>query len=339
MQIEYAIDAGSENMRMCTRTRPDLYRASSLTAIRAGKDAPFAWGDRALEIYGREPENVRISRPVEGGLPVHPTLLALWVKHLMDNADKRGLHKRSVLMAVSSFTRPDMVSAVEKKLLETETDEVCLVPSDVVCALGAGLNALEAKGNLIVNLGAGQITASLISSGRVIRKGCLPFGMSKIDEGIQRVVREELGCAVGPHTARELKNELCAAAGGSDDVVSVKPAFDYRSSLPRNVEISSALLKSCVDEVVNPAIEMISRVVRFAPEELCADLTERGIVLAGGGALLFGFDLKMQAALELPVSVADDPSECAMRGLYSLMDKPDLCQFLALNDTEAERRK
>lgn len=339
MQIEYAIDAGSENMRMCTRTRPDLYRASSLTAIRAGKDAPFAWGDRALEIYGREPENVRISRPVEGGLPVHPTLLALWVKHLMDNADKRGLHRRGLLLAISPFTRPDMASALEKSLLETETDEVCLVPGDIVCALGAGLNALEAKGNLIVNLGAGQITASLIAGGRTVRKDCLPFGMSRIDEGILRVAREALGCAVGPHTARELKNELCAAAGVSDGVVSVKPAFDFRSSLPRNVEFSAALLKPCVDEVVNPAIEMISRVIRFAPEELCADLTERGIVLAGGGAHLFGLDLKMQSTLELPVTVAEDPEECVMRGLYSMMDKPDLCQFLAMNDTEAERRK
>lgn len=337
MQWDYAIDAGSENMRLCSPETPDLFRESSLTAQHVGRESPFAWGDRALGIYGREPEGVRITRAVRGGLPADPALFAKWVSRLTDAGDKRTLRKSAVLIALTPGTLPNAVEALEKKIAETDAVEADFVYSDLACALGAGLRPLDARGTLIADIGAEHITASLIAGGRAVRTETLPFGASMVDDEIMRGAREALGCAVGPHTARAIKTDLGAASGVSDSLTSARPAFDFLTSLPRTVEFPASLVRVAVDGVIRRVEEMLLRLVRFAPVELAADLTETGITLAGGGAGLFGLDLRLQKALDLPVHTADEPGECVIRGLQTILRNPPLYESFTFREAEAQR--
>ena len=332
MQWDYAIDAGSENMRLCSPDTLNLFRESSFTAQRGGRESPFAWGDRALGIYGREPEGIRVRRAVRGGLPADADLFSKWVSRLTDAGDRRALKKPSALIALTPGVLPNAIDAIQKKMEETDAVEADFVYSDIACALGAGLKPLDAHGTLIVDIGAEHVSASLIAGGRAVRTETLPIGASFVDGEIMRAARETLGCAIGPHTARAIKNDLGAASGVSDSLVSARPAFDFASSLPKTAEFPAALVREAVDGVIGRVAEMLLRIVRFAPVELAADLTETGITLAGGGANLFGLDLRLQKALGLPVRAADAPEECVIRGLQTMLRSPELYGVFAFRE-------
>lgn len=332
MQWDYAIDAGSENIRLCSPDTLNLFSESSFAAQHSGREFPFAWGDRALGIYGREPEGIHIRRAVRGGLPADAELFAKWVCRLTDAGDRRALKKPSALIAITPGALPNAIDALQKKIDETDAVEADFVYSDIACALGAGLKPLDARGSLIADIGAEHVTASLIAGGRVVRTETLPIGASLVDGEIMRAAREKLGCAIGPHTARAIKCDLGAASGVSDSLVSARPAFDFASSLPRAVEFPAALVREAVDGVIGRVAEMLLRIVRFAPVGLAADLTETGITLAGGGANLFGLDLRLQKALGLPVRAADAPEECVIRGLQTMLRSPELYGVFAFRE-------
>lgn len=335
---DFAIDAGSENMRLCSLAEAELFRESSLVARHVEKDLPFAWGNRAQVIYGREPEGVCIQRAVRQGLPADAALLAKWVCRLVEAHEGHVPRRNLVLMAVSPEIRPDVLREVHARIAESDVADAEFIASDIACALGAGEDVMDARGTMIVDVGAEHVTASMLSGGRCVCTQSLHFGMNRVDERLMQVVREELGCAVGPHVARELVLEMSAAEGLSGEVVSVKPAFDYKTMLPRMVEFSSALLRPCVKEVTEAVREILAHMVRFLPVGLAADLTEHGIVLAGGGAGLFGFDRLLERALELPVRAAEEPQECVIRGLYRMMQEPEIYRLLVM-DVLAEGSK
>ena len=338
MQWDYAIDAGSENMRLCSPENLNLFRESSLTAQHDGRESPFAWGDRALAIYGREPTGIRVRRAVSGGLPADAELFAKWVSRLTDAGDRRALRKPTALIALTPGVLPNAVEALEKKIDEADAVEADFVYSDMACALGAGLKPLEAHGTFIADIGAEHITASLIAGGRAVRTETLPVGASLVDEEIMRAARETLGCAIGPHTARAIKLDLGAASGVSDSLTSTRPAFDFASSLPRTVDFPAALVREAVDGVIARIAQMLARMVRFAPVELAADLTETGITLAGGGANLFGLDLRLQKALGIPVRAADAPEECLIRGLQTILRAPDIYRAFTFREAAEAAR-
>lgn len=338
MQWVYAIDAGGSTMRGAAAGRPDAFRESSLVAARGGQNAPIAWGDKALGIYGREPEDVRILRAVKDGVPADIDLLARWIKRLYGETDRKTVRKTGVLLALSPAARPDVRDALKKRVIEEGVPGVGLVRSDLACAIGAGADVLEPRCTMIVDVGDGHMTASLIAGRRVARSETLPFGMARADERLMAALREKLGCAVGPHTARALRHELGAVKSMSGDTVSVKPVFDFASSLPRNREIPAELVQGCVNEVVNALLDLLARVAAFAPAALAADLTEHGMILAGGGAHLFGLDMRIREALGVDATTAEAPEECVIRGMWKILNSRDLTAALVTDVMEESRR-
>lgn len=333
MQWVYAIDAGGSTMRGAAASRPDAFRESSLVAARGEQNAPIAWGDKALGIYGREPEDVRILRAVKDGVPADVGLLARWVKRLYGEADRKTVRKTGVLLALSPAARPDARDALKKRVIEEGVPGVGLVRSDVACAIGAGADVMQPRCTMIVDVGDGHMTASLIAGGRVARSETLPFGMARADERLMAALREKLGCAVGPHTARALRHEL-----GAVKSMSVKPVFDFASSLPRNREIPAEIVQGCVNEVVSALLDLLARVTAFAPAALAADLTEHGMILAGGGAHLFGLDMRIREALGVDATTAEAPEECVIRGMWKILNSRDLTAALVTDVMEESRR-
>lgn len=338
MQWIYAIDAGGDTMRGAAASQSDAFRESSLVAVRGEQNAPIAWGDKALSIYGREPEGVHILRAVKDGVPADVGLLARWIRRLYGEADKKTVRKTGVLLALSPAARPDAREALERRVIEEGVPGVGLVRSDVACAIGAGADVMQPRCTMIVDVGDGHMTASLIAGGRVARSETLPFGMARADERLMAALRERLGCAVGPHTARSLKHELGAVKGMSGDAVSVKPVFDFASSLPRNREIPAEIVQDCVGEVVNALLDLLARVTAFAPAALAADLTEHGMLLAGGGAHLFGLDMRIREALGIDAAVAESPEECTIRGLWKILNSRELTSAFVTDVMEESRR-
>lgn len=335
MHWEYAIDAGSEMLRMTTKA--EIYREPAFAAKSKARGV-FAWGERALSIYGREPEGVTVIKCVQGGVITDTSLMAKRIHALTGDVEKRVIKRPGVLLAAPATMRADVRDEFERRVIDEGIPAVGMTPSDVACALGANLPIMEPEACLIADVGAEKISASIISMGRVLKSDYLPFGMRRADERIISGLRTGFGYAIGPKTAKEIKHELGALSGMSGDVKTQKAVFDYSCMLPRMREIPASAVSGCVAEVAQALTEMLSRLLLFMPEEISADLIKNGVTLAGGGAQLFGLDLHLKKALNLPVKVAENPENCVINGLSIILKDQKAYQCLIEDEMEESRR-
>lgn len=337
MQWEYAIDAGSEEIRLVTRTQNEIIREAALAASDQ-KRGVFAWGEKARAIYGREPEGVVVKKLVSGGVVQDTRLLAKRIYTLTDSPDKRRLSHPGVLISVSSAMREDRRDELERRIIDAGIPVVGLIRSDFACAIGAGLEILESEAKMIVDVGAEKISASIISAGRLIASDCLPFGMQRADERIQSSLRAQYGYAVGPHTTKEIRHELGAISGMSDDVKTLKPVFDYECFMPRMREIPAKAVYPYVFEIVQALADMLERMLLFLPPEIAADLMKSGLTLAGGGAQIFGLAMHLENALGIPAKLAKESDLCVSKGLQVILKNQKAFTHLIEDEMEESLR-
>ncbi len=333
---EYAVDLGSENVRAATGA--EIYTDSALAAFRSGSDAPFLFGERALALYGREPEGVRVLSAVRYGRVEDASLYAKWAKRLTQDSERRVLKRPGVLFSVPRAMTESARDELSRRIIDEGVPAVGLVSNVTAGALGAGVDALSCEGVCALDAGAEQTTVALISGGRVAKYGSLNFGMSRIDELIISELRALMGASIGPRTAKAIKHELAAARGALGGAKTEKAVFDLKDMLPRLRDIKADDIRKCVDSVVNEICELCMRVVRFAPEELASDLTKNGIVAFGGGAELFGLDMALNSYTGLEVRTSDEPGESIIRGLAKILKNPKEYAVLIEDETEESRR-
>ena len=215
--------------------------------------------------------------------------------------------------------------ALQDAALDAGAAEVALVRSDAAAAVGAGLdlNAPEAK--LVVDLGAGKITATLFTFGRVAAFGYLPYGFSRIDDRIRRILRTEYGHRVGRAASIEIKHTLGSALPETapKDIIMHATGIDLAQRMPVTFDVETQPVLNACEDVVAEVARLCAAVADNAPEELSADLNDAGAVLTGGGANLAELDRRIGQALGIPCRVADAPADCAVRGLAAIMANPD----------------
>jgi len=229
------------------------------------------------------------------------------------------------MITCAPFARPVQKEAMLTAAIDAGAAEAVLVRSDAAAAVGAGLdlNAPEAK--LLVDVGAGKMTATLFTFGRVAAFGYLPYGLNRIDERVRRILRSDFGYRVGELTSEEIKNTLGTAMPDKAprDVIMHATGIDLKRRMPVNFDVETKPVLDACEDVVAELARLVTGVVDNAPEELSADLNDAGVVLTGGGAALTELDRRMGQALGIPCRLADAPESCAIRGLHRIMENPD----------------
>ena len=325
MRWDVGIDLGTDGVRLAEiKAGPTLGEASAV-AFREGQRQPFAAGDAARALEGRACAGVEVARPLLDGTlrnPYHAQCLLNWA--FASSGEISGKRRFSALVTCSPTSRPVQSEALMNAATEAGATDAALVRTDAATAVGAGLNVLAPQASLLLDLGAGKITATLFTMGRVAECDALPYGMDRIDERIQRGVRTQLGFAISRAAAQELKHAMGAASAQSSPMTaSMNTAgLDMAQRLPRVFTVTpEPVVTACVD-VVREIVGMAAGVVDRAPAELAADLNDAGVVLAGGGALLSGLDKVIGDALGIPCRVAEAPQSCGVRGLCRMMEDP-----------------
>lgn len=336
MLWEYGIDAGSENLRLVKRGTPQIVRESTYTAIREGRGTPFAWGDRALMLLGRAPKGISIIKSVNRGCVDRPNLFAKWARIILDE-DEAILKKSTILVSLSEGMRKDAVEEMQKRMLDEGISGVALVNSVIACALGAGEKVMDAEAFCVLDIGAEQIQAAVISGGRIVKSDLLPFGCARADQALMESVRACMGCAIGPQTARELITEL-GKPELSDNAAVEKNAFDYKTNLPKKRKIPALLVKRSLEDIVDAAAEMCGKLVLFLPEEIASDISVRGFVITGGGARLMDFKKAVEEETGLPARVAETPEDCLAKGLQRVLNSQKTYARLITGEMEESRR-
>ena len=223
------------------------------------------------------------------------------------------------------FARPVQREAMLTAAIDAGAAEAMLVRSDAAAAVGAGLNLNSPEAKLVVDVGAGKITATLFTFGRVAAFGYLPYGLNRIDERVRRLLRSDFGYRVGELTSEEIKNTLGTAMPDKAprDVIMHATGINLAKRMPMNFDVETRPVLDACEDVVGELARMVNTVVDSAPEELSADLTDAGAVLTGGGAAMSELDRRIGQALGIPCRVADAPDTCAIRGLHRIMEHPD----------------
>ena len=326
MRWDVGIDLGTANVRMAELKQGPVLEAAAALAFREGRDTPVCCGDAAAQLYGRTCEGMRVASPLRDGVLENnftADRMFHWLYRQLDTVNRK--RRFNALITCAPFARPVQQEALLTAATDAGAAAAALVRSDVAVALGAGLdlNAPEAK--LLVDVGAGKLSATLFTFGRVAAYGYLPYGMGRIDERIQRIVRTDCGYRIGRNAAIEIKHTLGSAlpSAAPADVIMHMTGFSIAERLPAAFDVETKPVLDACEDVVRELAGLCASVMDNAPEELSADLNDAGVVLAGGGAELTGLDKRIGDALGIPCRVADAPGTCGVRGLYKIMESPE----------------
>ena len=330
MRWDIGIDLGTRNARMALPGEGGVFSQAAALAVREGAEEPVCAGDAAAALLGRESEGAEVCFPIADGTlrnGEHARRLLQW---LCARAGESARTKRlRALITCAPFARPVQQDALLQAALDAGCVEAGLIRSDAATAVGAGLSILEPAASLLVDVGAGKITATLFTRGMVAAFAYLPYGVARIDERLARLLRTERGFLIGPRTAEDVKIGL-ASARNAAPVPMRAAGLDLQTRLPALFDVEPEMAARASEGVLTELLGMAASVVDNAPEELAADLNDAVCVLAGGGALLPGLDKRLGDHLGIPVRVADAPLACAGAGLAKILEAPEDYELLMM---------
>lgn len=334
MRWDVGIDLGTQYVRTADFRQGAVLEAAAKLAFREGQELPICCGDVAERLYGRACQGVEVVSPLRDGALANDYYAERLLRWAYRQTSGLGRQKRfGAMLTCAPFVRPVQQDALLSAAVNAGASEAVLVRSDAAAAIGAGLDLLSPEAKLLIDLGAGKVTVTLFTLGRVAAFDSLPYGFSRIDERIQCSLRTQMGYRIGLASAREIKHTLGIALPeeASEDLVMHMTGFSLERRLPESFDVATSLVAQLCEELVREIVSLCLTVLTEASGPLCEDLVDAGAVLTGGGAELVGIQKRIGDELGIPCRVADAPDKCAVRGLVEIMREPekyDTC-FLA----------
>jgi len=309
------IDLGTANTLVHVRGKGILLREPSVVAIDTDSQKVLAVGEEAKRMIGRTPANIVAIRPLKDGVIADFEITKEMLVYFI-----RKVHRRK------SFLAPRVVVGIPSGVTEVERRAVIdaakgagarvayVIEEPMAAAIGAGMPVSEPVGCMVVDIGGGTTEVAVISLGGIVTHRSIRIAGDEIDEAIVAYMRRAYNLLIGLRTAEELKIEIGSAFKlEQEDAYSVR-GRDLVSGLPKSVTVSSVEIREAIQEQVVAIVEAVKATLETTPPELAADIMERGIILAGGGALLRGLDRLINAETAMPVHLADDPLTCVVKG-------------------------
>ncbi len=264
---------------------------------------------------GRTPEQIKAVRPLKDGVIADFTATQLMLKNIIQKvAKKYNIGRPRIVVGVPSGITEVEERAVEESVLQAGAKEVYLIEEPMAAAIGASLDVAEPSGNIIVDIGGGTTEVAVISLGGIVVSHSLRIAGDELDEDIVNYIKREMNLAIGETTAEQIKMEIgCAMPLMSEAAVQVR-GRDLNDGLPRTVTITSAQIEEAIKESISKIVEIVKVTLEKTPPELASDIMEKGIVLAGGGALIKNLDKLLSIETGMPVYIAEEPLDCVVRG-------------------------
>ena len=243
------------------------------------------------------------------------TATQLMLKNLIAKVGKRyKIGKPRVVVGVPSGITEVEERAVEESVIQAGAREVYLIEEPMAAAIGASLDVGEPSGNIIVDIGGGTTEVAVISLGGIVVSHSLRVAGDELDEDIVNYIKREMNLAIGDTTAEQIKIQLGCAMPLMTEMSMEIRGRDLSTGLPKNVTITSMQVEEAMKESISKIVEIIKMTLEKTPPELAADIMEKGIVLAGGGALIKNLDKLISKETGMPVYVAEEPLDCVVRG-------------------------
>ena len=311
---DMAVDLGTANTLVYVRGRGIVLSEPSVVAIDHASGEVHAVGVEAKRMLGRTPGTISAIRPLKDGVIADFDVTEQMLRHFIQKVHQHRFAHPRVVVCV-----PSGVTGVEKRAVEEATRnagarDAFLIEEPMAAAIGAGLPVSEPTGNMIVDVGGGTTEVAVISLGGIVVSVSLRVGGDEMDEAIISHTKREYKLLIGNQTAEEIKLEVGSAFRLKDEVQAEVRGRDMLTGLPKTVIISSEEVRHALEEPVTQIVDAIKSTLDKTPPELAADIMDRGIVLAGGGALLSGLDERLRHETQMPVQLAESPLTCVAVG-------------------------
>ncbi len=311
---DMAVDLGTANTLVYVRGRGIVLSEPSVVAIDTGTGEVHAVGVEAKRMLGRTPGSIQAIRPLKDGVIADFDVTEQMLRHFIQKVHQhRFAHPRVVVCVPSGVTGVER-RAVEEATLSAGARQAYLIEEPMAAAIGAGLPIAEPAGNMIVDVGGGTSEVAVISLGGIVVSQSLRVGGDEMDESIVNHVKKDYKLLIGQQTAEEIKLEIGSAFPMKEELKAEVRGRDMLTGLPKTVVISSDEVRHALEEPVGQILDAIRQTLDKTPPELAADIMDRGVMLAGGGALLTGLDERLRQETHMPVHVADSPLTCVAVG-------------------------
>ena len=312
---DIGIDLGTANILVTLKGKGIVLKEPSVVAINRRNGNIVATGNEAKEMLGRTPEQIKAVRPMKDGVIADFTATQLMLKNIIGKVGKRyNIGRPRVVVGVPSGITEVEERAVEEAVMQAGAREVYLIEEPMAAAIGASLDVGEPSGNIIVDIGGGTTEVAVISLGGIVVSHSLRVAGDELDEEIVNYIKREMNLAVGDTTAEQIKMQLGCAMPLMTEMSMEIRGRDLTTGLPKNMTITSTQVEDAIKESITKIVEIVKLTLEKTPPELASDIMEKGIVLAGGGALIKNLDKLLSIETGMPVYVADEPLDCVVRG-------------------------
>lgn len=316
-----AVDLGASRTRVYLKNQGLVVDEPSVAAVNAHSGALIAVGSLAEQMTGRTPEHIRVVRPIQAGMVVDIDMAQRMLRHLLGGQLRKAWRRKPMLRAAvctPNGSGPLAQRAAIETLYGLGSRRVELVDSVIAAAVGCGLPVEQPEATMLMLAGASTTQIAVMSLGSIVAAETISVGGDAIDHAVVQHLRNTHELVLPSQSVRPL-HEILSAPGPTAPSAEVQ-GRDVASGIARTVRVDTEGVRQAIRMPMATLVDGIGVVLRRCPPDLVADLTDRGIMLAGGSALLPGLDMMLRQATGMPVTIADRPDVCAVRGLGAMME-------------------
>lgn len=329
---DLAIDLGTANTLVYVQGKGIICNEPSVVVLRRDNKKPVAVGIEAKEMLGKTPSNILPIRPMKNGVIADFDATEEMLKYFIAKVHNRKsfVSPRVIIGVPSGITQVEQ-RAVKDAANASGAREVYLIEEPMAAAIGVGLPVGEPSGNMVVDIGGGTTDVAVISIDGIVFSKALRVGGDRMDEAIMAYIKRKYNLMIGERTSELIKMKI-GSAYKTDKIVppmEVK-GRDLISGIPKAINITEEEIREALQESVGLILDTIKVTLENTPPELASDIIDRGIVLAGGGALLRGLDILIREQTGVPVVVPDDPLTAVVRGCGMMLSKLELLRKIAI---------
>jgi len=328
---DLAIDLGTANTLVFAKGRGIVLREPSVVAVHAESKKVMAVGYEAKKMLGRTPGSIIALRPMKDGVIANFEYTEAMLRYFIHKVhNRKTLVMPKVIIAVPSGITQVEKRAVRDSALSAGARHVYLLEEPMAAAIGVGLPIESASGNMILDIGGGTTEVAVISLSGIVYSKSVRVAGDELDEAIINYLKRKYNLLIGERMAEEIKINLGSAYPLDEPKTMEVKGRDLVAGIPKTLLLTDDEVREALSEVITVIVDAVKTALERTPPELAADIVDKGIVLAGGGALIQGLDMLLREQTGLPIIVAEDPLSAVALGTGRTLDEPELLNQVAI---------
>jgi rod shape-determining protein MreB len=319
---DIGIDLGTANTLIYVRGQGIVVNEPSIVAVSRHDRKVEAIGNSAKEMLGRTPDEIETIRPMKDGVIADFEFTEEMLREFIKMVQKNWylVHPRIIISVPSGITEVEK-RAVRDSARHAGAREVFLIAEPIAAAIGAALPVEEPIGNMVIDIGGGTSEIAVISLSGVVNVTSVRVAGDEMDEAVVTFLKKNYNLLVGDRTAEQIKHQVGSAYPLEKELEMQVRGRDLVAGIPKIIVVNSAEIREAMAEPISAIVDAVKLTLERTPPELAADILDRGIIMAGGGALLRGLDHRLREETSLPINIVEDPTTCVVRGTGKVLEE------------------